>query len=173
MPNQNSQHVGTDMPDPSIAVQDEPLRGVAERGGLDRLPLGVRYLDLVLLVPATILGLLLGAPVFGFLVGLVAWIAQRMLAQADRRWIKRARAPRTQLGLNLFEAFGRIWLLAGAIVLAGVVGGRADGLTAALVIFGAYSIVFVLKVFAGPPNRTAAQSGPPRRPAAHHRSALR
>lgn len=128
-------------------------------GGVDRLPLGVRYLDLVLLIPATVAGLSLGAPLFGFLVGLLAWVGQRMLAQADRRWIRRAKAPRTQLGLNLFEAFGRIWLLAGAIVLAGVVGGRADGLTAALVIFGAYSVLFVLKLLAGPPSRTAASMG--------------
>jgi biotin carboxyl carrier protein len=138
-------------------------------GGLDRLPLGVRYLDLVLLIPATVAGLSLRAPLFGFLVGLLAWVGQRLLAQADRRWIKRAKAPRTQLGLNLFEAFGRIWLLAGAIVLSGVVGGRADGLTAALVIFGAYSVVFMLKLLAGPPSRTAASKARPQAGAASGR----
>ncbi len=46
--------------------------------------------------------------------------------------IARARAPGAGLGVGLVEAFGRIWLLAGAIVLAGVVGGRADGLAAAV-----------------------------------------
>ena len=41
--------------------------------------------------------------------------------------------------VRLFESFGRIWLLAGAIIIAGVAGGRKDGLTAAIVIVGAYS----------------------------------
>ena len=90
--------------------------------------------------------------VLGFLIGAGVWFAQRVLAYADRRWIKRAREPRTQLGLNLFEAFGRIWLLAGAIVVAGVVGGRADGLTAALTICGAYTVAFAIRVLTGPPS---------------------
>ena len=84
----------------------------------------------------------------------MAWVLQRILAHADRRWISSTREPRTQLGLNLAEAFGRIWLLAGAIILAGVAGGRADGLTAALTIFGAYSVAFAVRVLSGPPQRT-------------------
>jgi hypothetical protein len=111
----------------------------------------LRYLDVVLVVVAAPVALTLGAPVFGYLVGAVAWLAQRVIAQADRRWVGKAAEPRSQLGLSLFEAFGRIWLLAGAIILAGVAGGRADGLTAALVIFGAYSVAFAIRVFSGPP----------------------
>ena len=65
---------------------------------------------------------------------------------------QQARRAPTQLGLNLFEAFGRIWLLAGAIILAGVAGGRADGLTAALVIFAAYSVAFAIRVLSGKPT---------------------
>src|SRR5271154_930002 len=110
----------------------------------------LHYLDVVLVVIATIPALMLGAPALGYTIGAVAWLFQRALGEADRRWIKKATTPRTQLGLNLFEAFGRIWVLAGAIVLAGVVGGRADGLTAALTIFGAYSIAFAIRVLSGP-----------------------
>ena len=112
----------------------------------------LRYLDVILVVLAAPIALALGAPVAGYLIGAGAWIGQRVLAQLDRRWIRRAREPRTQLGLNLFEAFGRIWLLAGAIVVAGVAAGRADGLTAALTIFGAYSVAFAVKVILGPPE---------------------
>jgi hypothetical protein len=114
----------------------------------------LRYLDVVLLAVATPFALALGAPPFGYLIGAVAWVLQRILAHADRRWIGKAREPRTQLGLNLAEAFGRIWLLAGAIILAGVAGGHADGLTAALTIFGAYSVAFAIRVLSGPPQRT-------------------
>jgi hypothetical protein len=112
-----------------------------------------RYLDVVLVAVAAPLALALGAPTLGCLIGALAWIAQRVLAQADRRWIGKSREPRMQLGLNLAEAFGRIWLLAGAIIIAGVAGGRADGLTAGLVIFGAYSIAFAIRVISGPPER--------------------
>ncbi len=112
----------------------------------------LRCLDVVLVVIAAPGALALGAPALGYAIGAGAWVVQRIIAQADRRWINSATAPRTQLGLHLFEAFGRIWLLAGAIVAAGVVGGRADGLTAALVIFGAYTVAFVVRVITGPPQ---------------------
>ncbi len=118
----------------------------------------LRHLDVVLVVLAVPVALALGAPALGLLLGMGGWLVQRVLAHTDRRWIARAREPRTQLGLNLFEAFGRIWLLAGAIIVAGVVGGRADGLTAGLVICGAYSVAFAIRVFSGPPTRPP--SGP-------------
>ncbi len=112
----------------------------------------LRYLDVILVVVAAVPALALGAPALGYAIGAGAWVLQRILAQADRRWISNAVEPRTQLGLNLFEAFARIWLLAGAIIAAGVAGGRADGLTAALTIFGAYSVAFAVKVITGPPT---------------------
>src|ERR1700677_4156310 len=87
----------------------------------------LRYLDVVLLAVATPIALALGAPALGYAIGAGAWVAQRIIAEADRRWIRNTKTPRAQLGLNLFEAFGRIWLLAGAIVLSGIVGGRAAG----------------------------------------------
>ena len=117
----------------------------------------LRYLDVVLVAVAAAPALALGTPVLGYAVGAGAWVVQRIIAQADRRWVGKAAEPRTQLGLSLFEAFGRIWLLAGAIVAAGVAGGRADGLTAALTIFGAYSVAFAIRVLTGPPQRKAIQ----------------
>jgi len=122
------------------------------QGGGTPAPLPLRYLDVILVVLATPVVIALGVPLLGYLVGAGAWIAQRVLAGVDRGVIRRAREPRTQLGLHLFEAFGRIWLLAGAIVVAGVAGGRADGLTAAVTIFAAYSVAFAIKVITGPPE---------------------
>jgi hypothetical protein len=121
----------------------------------------LRYLDVLLVAVATPLALALGVPALGYAIGAVAWVAQRVIAQADRRWIRNATEPRTQLGLNLFEAFGRIWLLAGAIVLAGVAGGRADGLTAAVTIFCAYSVAFAIRVISGPPTSPTRSADPP------------
>jgi hypothetical protein len=113
------------------------------------------YLDLLLIAVAAPPALTSGAPALGYAIGAGAWVAQRVLAHADRRWIGRASEPRTRLGLNLAESFGRIWLLAGAILVAGVTGGRADGLWAALVIFAAYSGAFAVKLIGGPPERRA------------------
>src|SRR5271157_4770326 len=71
----------------------------------------LHYLDVILVVLLVPVALSLGASAVGYAIGAAAWVAQRIIAHADRRWISATRAPRTQLGLNLFEAFGRIWLL--------------------------------------------------------------
>jgi len=145
---------------PPIAASSTPQGppdGGSPAGAERRSIVLVRYLDVALVLLAAIPALALGAPALGYAIGAGAWVAQRIIAHADRRWISNSAEPRTQLGLNLFEAFGRIWLLAAAIVVAGVVGGRADGLTAALVIFAAYSVAFAVKVITGPPQRRRAR----------------
>jgi hypothetical protein len=126
----------------------------AESEGLYMVVL--RYLDVVLLVLGAPVAFALGAPVLGYAVGGAAWILQRVIAATDRSLIGKVTEPTRQLGYNLLEAFGRIWLLAGAIVIAGLVG-RAHGLTAALVILGAYSVAFVIRLASGPPGGKAAR----------------
>jgi len=111
-----------------------------------------RQLDVVAVVVAAPVALALGARVLGYTLAAGAWLAQRVLAHLDRRWIANTRDPSRQMGLNLFEAFGRIWLLAGAIVAAGLIGTRADGLTAAVVVFVAYSVAFAMRVIDGRPQ---------------------
>ena len=109
------------------------------------------YLDVVLVVLAAPVAIALGAPPLGYLIAAGAWVLQRVLQQFDRRLIA-ARGGDARFGLNLVDGFGRIWLLAGAIVLAAVIGGRGDGLTAALVIFCVYSIAFAMRVVEGRPG---------------------
>lgn len=117
----------------------------------------LRYLDVALVVIVAVPALILGVPVFGYAIAAGGWILQRVLAETDRHWVRRFAEPRKQLGAGLFEAFGRIWLLAGVIIIAGVVGGQPDGLTAALVICGAYSVAFAIRVLSGPPKRSVAR----------------
>lgn len=112
----------------------------------------LRYLDVVAVVIAAIPALALGAPVFGYLMGAGAWILQRVIQANEYRLSPRLETPRARLGAYLGAAFARIWLLAIFIIIAGLVGHRANGLTCALVIFGAYSIAFVIRVFSGPPQ---------------------
>jgi hypothetical protein len=119
-------------------------------------PIGLlRYIDVVLVVLAAVPVLVLGWPLFGYLVGGGVWLLQRVLAEVDRRLIASQHDPRRRLTLNLFEAFGRIWVLAGGIIIAGVAGTRADGLTAAVTIFCAYSVAFAVRVAKGRPAGVA------------------
>jgi hypothetical protein len=111
----------------------------------------LRYLDVLLVVLAAPVAIALGASPLGYLIAAGAWVLQRVLQQLDRRWIA-GRGADARFGLNLVDGFGRIWLLAGAIVLAAVIGGRGDGLTAALVIFCVYSIAFAMRVVEGRPG---------------------
>lgn len=127
-------------------------RAAAQDAGLD--PAGglrqvLRHLDLVVLAIGVALALLLGGPVFGLLVGAGGWLLQRALAVVDRRLIERAAEPGSRLGLDFVDAFARIWVLAGAIILAGAAGHRSDGLAAALVIFVSYSIALVVRIARG------------------------
>jgi hypothetical protein len=117
--------------------------------------LTLRYLDVVVAVIAAIAAIVLGAPALGCALGGGGWVLQRLVQVIDRSWAGRLREPRAQLGVSLFERFGRIWLLAGAIVIAGVVGGRQDGLAAAIIIFIAYTIRFVIGLVTGPPPAPA------------------
>jgi hypothetical protein len=113
----------------------------------------LRFLDVVVVVLAAIPALALGAPALGYVIGACGWIVQRAIQVNEHRLTAWIADPTRALGARLFGAFGRIWLLAGAIVIAGVAGSRPDGLTAALVIFGAYSIAFVVRLASGPPPR--------------------
>ena len=112
----------------------------------------LRLFDLLFLAIAVPLALARGAPVLGCLVGAGGWLLQRALAVADRRLIAKAAEPGSRLGLNFIDAFARIWLLAGAIVIAGAVGTHRDGLAAALLIFAAYSVAFAVRLARGRPR---------------------
>lgn len=126
----------------------------AQTAAAPRLTAIVRYIDVVIVLVATAPALALGVPWLGYVIGAVGWLTQRAIQVLDRRVTRRV-DPDKRLRVLLFEPFGRIWLLAGAIVVAGVAGGRADGLTAAIVIFVCYSIAFAVRIASGPPEPSA------------------
>jgi hypothetical protein len=108
----------------------------------------VLYLDIVLVVIAAVPALALGAPVLGFTVGAVAWILGRVVSVEVERRLASVGDLRRRLGLGVTSAMLRVWLLAVTIMVTGVTATRADGLTAALVIFGAFSIYLARSAFA-------------------------
>jgi hypothetical protein len=114
----------------------------------------LRLLDVAVVVVAAIPALALGAPVFGYVVGACGWIVQRTIQLNEYRLTSGIADPTRAVGARLFGSFGRVWLLAGAIVIAAVAGNRRDGLTAAIVILVAYSIAFAIRLASGrPPAR--------------------
>jgi hypothetical protein len=112
----------------------------------------VRYADVVLVAIGAAVAIPLGAPALGYAIGAGTWLLQRLLQEVDRRWIAKIGKPVRRAGYTLFEAFGRIWLLAGGIIVAIAVGHRADALTAALIILCAYTVTFLLRISSGPPQ---------------------
>jgi hypothetical protein len=117
-----------------------------------RLALVAGNLDVPLVVIAAVVAIAAGAPVLGSVIGAGVWLLNRLVAAIDRRWADGMRVPRRQVTITLFERFGRIWLLAAGIIVSGLVGGRRDGLTTALFVFAAYTFVFVIRLFSGPPE---------------------
>lgn len=121
----------------------------------------LRFLDVAVVVVGAVPALLLGAPVLGYVIGAAGWLLQRLAQSVDRRLIYgRVRDPLRQSFVTLGEAFGRIWLLVAAIVIAAVAGNHSDGLTAALVIFAAYSVAFAIRLIEGAAGAAAAAGSP-------------
>jgi hypothetical protein len=113
-----------------------------ERGSVALL-----YLDIVLVLVAAVPALSLGAPRLGYIVGAVAWIVMRLAQIELDKHLRTVHDLRRRLGLGVAYSMTRVWVLAGAIIAAGVAVSRHDGLTAALVIFGAFSVNFIRNAF--------------------------
>jgi len=110
----------------------------SERGSV-----ALAYLDIVLVVIVAVVLLATDVPTVGLLVGAAAWIVMRVAQIAADKQIVNIHDLRRRLGMGVAFSMLRVWLLAGAIIFCGVAVSRADGLTAALVIFGAFSVNFI------------------------------
>lgn len=117
---------------------------VSAPAGSEHRSLPLAYLDVMLVVVAAVPALSLGAPVLGYVVGALAWVLQRAASVAVDRKLEHERDLRRRLGLGVASSMLRVWVLGCTILAVGVAGSRPDGLTAALVIFGAFSVYFVV-----------------------------
>lgn len=95
----------------------------------------LRNLDLLALAVALPVFVAIGAPIAGYLAAAAAWIAGRIGVEVAAR--RRARALRegnrsAALGITAFATMGRVWVLAGAIMLVGLLVDREAGLAAAV-----------------------------------------
>ena len=114
----------------------------ASAPSFERGTMALTYLDIVVVLVVAVPALALGVPAAGYGVAAAVYILQRLVSiEADRR-LADLTDYRRRIGLGVAIAMTRVWVLAAAIMIVGVTVSRADGLTAALVIFGAFSLNF-------------------------------
>ena len=102
-----------------------------------------RWLDVVLVVLAAPFVVLMDLPVLGYVVGAIAWIANRAIGAGVERLASGQDDVRRAVGLNLGALIARSWLVGLTILAVGLAGEREDGLTAAVLMLAAFTLYFV------------------------------
>ncbi|MEA2161248.1 MAG: hypothetical protein QOD66_3628 [Solirubrobacteraceae bacterium] len=102
----------------------------------------LRYIDVVLVVLAAPLMFLVGVPALGYAIGAASWIVLRAVGVAVDRHTNAGANVLQQLSLRIEYRLVRVMALVAATVFA-VKAGRADGLTALLVITFAFTVQLI------------------------------
>lgn len=113
--------------------------------GAGRLSLVLRYADLGLLALALPLFIVCGWPLLGWATCAVAWGAGRATHLAAERRAKALLAEgnrRNAMGLMAAASLGRVWVLALAVLLVGLLASRPAGLSAAVLAVAVVTLYF-------------------------------
>jgi hypothetical protein len=103
-----------------------------------------KYVDLLVLIAALAVFLLGGFPMLGYAAGAAAWLAQRgiqVLAARRARAELAAGNRQKAMGIVAATTLGRVWLMATAVLLAGLAE-RQAGLAAAILVLVLFTISF-------------------------------
>jgi hypothetical protein len=104
----------------------------------------LRYLDVCLVLATAPFVLAGNLPITGYVIAAAAWL----LTRAGTVWLytraRRVGDPKYRAGLQVGAMMGRIWLVALAVILARVAGGRDDGIMAAALLLAAFTVYFVM-----------------------------
>ena len=119
----------------------------------------VRYLDVCLVLATGPFVVLAGLPVFGYVVGALAWLLTRLGTALAYERARRIADPRLKAGLQVGGMMGRVWIVALAVILAKFAGGKGDGVMAAVLALAAFTVYFVMSFVT---REGPLQSGPPR-----------
>jgi hypothetical protein len=104
-----------------------------------------KYVDLMVLIAALAVFVLGGLPIVGYLCGAGAWLAQRAIqVVAGRRASAALVAGNRQRAMATVgvTTLGRVWLMATAVLLTGLLAEREDGLAAALLLAVLFTVSF-------------------------------
>jgi hypothetical protein len=104
----------------------------------------LRFLDVVLVVAALPFVAFAGLPLLGYGVGAVAWLFQRGAGVALERQAAKSKDMGRQILMNFGGTMARAWIVGGAIIAVGLAGKREDGLTAAVLVFVAFTVYFAM-----------------------------
>jgi hypothetical protein len=113
----------------------------------------LRYLDVVLVVLAAPFVVATGLPVLGYVVGAAAWIAQRVVSTLVENSVRRQPDIRRAVGLGLGASLARAWFVGLSILAVGLIGARADGATAAILVLVAFTVYLVTALVIRPFER--------------------
>jgi hypothetical protein len=108
-----------------------------------------KYVDLLLLAVALAVFLLGGLPLLGYAVAAAAWLVQRAIQTlAGRRAQAELVAGNRQKAMGIIAAttLGRVWLMATAVLLVGLVE-REAGLSAAVLVLVLFTVSFAAQGF--------------------------
>jgi hypothetical protein len=113
--------------------------------GHPRPPL-LRYLDVCLVLATAPVVVAAGMPLAGYAIGAAAWLATRAGVEAAYARAVRTRDVRTRTGLQVGAMMGRVWVIVLAVILARYAAGRDDGIMAAALVLGAFTVYLVLSL---------------------------
>jgi hypothetical protein len=123
----------------------------------------LRYLDVCLVLATAPFVLIGGMPVLGYLIGASAWLLTRGGTAYLQAKARGTADPKARAGLLVAGLLGRVWLVAAAIILARYVGGKDDGIMAAVLVLAAFTVYFAMSFITGegPIATTARTQGRP------------
>jgi uncharacterized membrane protein YhaH (DUF805 family) len=107
----------------------------------------LRYLDVFLVLATAPFVVVGGMPMFGYLVGAVAWLTTRLATEALHARALRSNDPRVRAGLAVGVMMGRVWVIVLAVILARYAGNKDDGIMAAALVLAAFTVYFMLTLF--------------------------
>lgn len=104
----------------------------------------LRYLDVCLVLATAPFVLAGGLPLTGYLIAAAAWVLTRLGAAFLQAQARRAGDMKIKAGLQLASMMGRVWIVALAVILARVAGGKDDGIMAAALMLAAFTVYFAM-----------------------------
>ncbi len=117
--------------------------------------IGLRYLDVGLVIASAPLVLLAGLPVVGYAFGAGAWVFTRAgAAYLEHRATVAGADSRMRLGYQVGGMMARVWIVALAVIAAGTAGEREDGVMAAVLVLAAFTVYFGMTVLTRQLERT-------------------
>lgn len=103
-----------------------------------------KYVDLLVLAAALMVFLVAGLSMLGYAVAAVVWLLQRGVQMVVARRVRdelQAGNRQKAMGIVAATTLGRVWLMATAVLLAGIAD-REAGLAAALLVLVLFTVSF-------------------------------